>query len=667
LEFWRFQTIDKPNYFLLEGEYNYFLVGLSILISGLAAYALLFILERIWNTHSGSTIRLWKGLGSAVFGLGVWAMHFTGMLAFMLHIDMSYNIPITLLSVVPPMLGAFVACSILATKTFTFINIQLSALCLALGIGSMHFLGMEAMQIDGEMTYDFALFVASIACAHLLAVIAIYLVVHFYNSTSHKFLPKLLSALIMGLSIAGMHYVAMIAVQFHADNNVLLASQDMSNNAVMFGLMIATIVFIIVAITIFVAIVDKRMQATESLLQASVTREQDIVENLADGLIVIDQDGMIDSVNFMGLKMFDYEQLSLQNCRITQLMPSFDFLQLSSSMNSSEESAHTIVMDGVKRDEQYFPVEVNFSAKAMQVGGKSLFHCVVRDISRRVQLEEQLQQAKKLESIGQLAAGIAHEINTPTQYVSDNTTFIKDASQTCLSIIASAQLIIDSNNDKDKQENIEKLRALMKAGDIDFISNEIPLAIDQSLEGLQRISKIVGAMKSFSHSSNNAMQQVDIAAAIESTAIVARGEWRYVAELKMTFDDLLPLVTCFRDQINQVVLNFIVNAAHAIQSIFCESGHPLGLISSSATQEHDNLVISIADNGIGMSKEVQQRIFDPFFTTKGVGKGTGQGLSLAYHVIVETHKGQILVDSTPDVHTTFKIILPLTEPEQKIA
>ncbi|GAC20456.1 MHYT domain-containing protein [Paraglaciecola arctica] len=659
MEFWRFKTINLDNHFLLEGEYNFFLVGLSVLISSFAAYALLVILERIWHTQAKYTIQLWRIFGSVVFGLGVWAMHFTGMLAFMLPLnEMAYHIPVTILSVAPPMLGAFIASGILAKQQFTFLNMQLSALSLALGIGSMHFLGMEAMLVNAIMTYDLGLFIASIGSAHLFAIIAIYLIVYIHNAKTHKLTHKLISAFIMGLSIASMHYVAMAAVNFYADNNTLLSSQHM-NNMVFFGLMITTVVFFIVATTILGSIVDHRMQATELLLQASVTREKDIVEHLADGLIILDQDGNIDSINPMGIKMFGYENQSLDGCQIKQLMPALDFQHLSRQGKDIQNLGQNFVVEGIKSNKQPFPIEVNFSAMSMQVKDKNLFNCVIRDVSQRVMLEGQLRQAQKLESIGQLAAGIAHEINTPTQYVSDNTSFLKNASQTCLEIVSATQELLNSNNDTEQQQYIEKLRSLIDNGDIDFIREEMPLAIEQSLEGLQRITKIVGAMKSFSHSSDDTMQQVDINEAIESTIIVARSEWRYVAELDTKFDKSLPLVTCLRDGLNQVILNFIVNAAHAIEARYGKSEIHTGLITIVTEQEQDNIVITITDNGTGMSEEIQKRIFDPFFTTKGVGKGTGQGLSLAYSVIVETHKGKILIDSTENVGTTFKIILPI--------
>ena len=661
MEFWRFKTLDLNNHFLLEGEYNYLLVGLSVLISSFAAYALLVILQRIWHTQASSTIQLWRIFGSVVFGLGVWAMHFTGMLAFMLPLNnMTYNIPVTILSVAPPMLGAFIATGILTKQQFSFLNMQLSALSLALGIGCMHFLGMEAMLVNAVMTYDLGLFIASIGSAHLFAVIAIYLIVYIHKANSNKLTPKLISGFVMGLSIASMHYVAMAAVSFYADNNTILTPQHMSD-VLFFGLMITAVAFIIVANTILGTIVDHRMQATELLLRVSVTREKDIVEHLADGLIIVDQDGNIDSINPIGLKMFAYENQSLNGCQIKQLMPALDFITLSKQGDDVNNLGQNFVVEGIKRNKLPFPIEVNFSAMSMQIEGRNLFTCVVRDISQRVKLEGQLRQALKLESIGQLAAGIAHEINTPTQYVSDNTSFLKNASQTCLSIISAAQTLLDSKTETEQRQNIETLRSLIDAGDIDFIREEMPLAIEQSLEGLQRITKIVGAMKSFSHSSDDIMQQVDINEAIESTIIVARSEWRYVAELDTKFDKSLPLVTCLRDGLNQVILNFIVNAAHAIEAREDKNEIHSGLITIATEQDQDNIVILISDNGIGMSEEIQKRIFDPFFTTKGVGKGTGQGLSLAYSVIVETHKGKILLDSSPGVGTTFKIILPINQ------
>ena len=292
-----------------------------------------------------------------------------------------------------------------------------------------------------------------------------------------------------------------------------------------------------------------------------------------------------------------------------------------------------------------------------------LFNVVIRDITQRLMLEDQLRQAQKMESIGQLAAGIAHEINTPTQYVSDNIFFLKGASETGISVMKTVHALLNSKDEAEQAVIRAELEALMKGEDIEFLIDEMPVAFDQSVEGLQRIAKIVGAMKSFSHSGDEKMHKVDLKEAISSTITVARGEWRYVADLEAEFSEDVPLVTCSRDEVNQVVLNFIVNAAHAVEEKFGRERMEKGLIQVRVYPADDTVVIEITDNGTGMSKEVCKRIFEPFFTTKPPGKGTGQGLSLAYAVIIEKHKGQILVNSEIGLGTTFKIVLPVEHPQ----
>ncbi|WP_374144837.1 MHYT domain-containing protein [Vibrio sp. NTOU-M3] len=617
----------------------------------------------MWYSNAAQTIKLWKLFGSVVFGLGVWAMHFTGMLAFMLPLPMSYHTGMTALSFLPPMVGAFFAFQILYHQTFSFWEIQLSALCLALGIGSMHYLGMEAMQMDALMVYDLGWFIFSIVVAHLFAMIAIFLIKAQHHFRSDNVQKRIFIATIMGLSVAGMHYTAMGAVDFYQYIDIgIESSQEHMSNAHYIALIVAFFVFLIVATTIFCSIVDSRLQQAESTIEESITREKDIVNNLADGLIIVDETGVIDSINFMGLKMFDYLDHQASGLNIKTLMPTFNMHSFHDHTHQEIEHSNNITIKGVKNGGKSFPIEVSLSNMSIRSDDKRLFNCVIRDISKRVELENQLRQAQKLESMGQLAAGIAHEINTPTQYVSDNTIFLKDAFSTCLSTIQQIKSITENVTKESCQNCQNDIKTVIESSDLDFISEEIPLALDQSLEGLQRISKIVKAMKSFSHSNNNEMQQVDLAEAIESTITIARGEWRYVAELQTNFDNSLPTIPCFRDEFNQVILNFVINAAHAIEEKFGSENignAQQGKITISTSLEPNFAVITIEDNGTGIPDGIKNRIFDPFFTTKEVGKGTGQGLNLAYSIIVELHKGVILTDTTVGEGTKFTIKLPI--------
>ena len=287
------------------------------------------------------------------------------------------------------------------------------------------------------------------------------------------------------------------------------------------------------------------------------------------------------------------------------------------------------------------------------------FLLVAQDITERKILESQLSQSQKLESIGQLAAGIAHEINTPTQYVGDNIRFMQDSFNDIAELLAKyRQLLAKAKLDSAFSELIADIEAAEEDADIDFVLEELPSAIRQSLEGVGRVSAIVRAMKEFSHPGVEEKSAVDINRAIESTVTVARNEWKYVADVKTDFAPDLPPVPCFAGEFNQVILNIIVNAAHAIADAVRDRGGK-GLITISTRRDGDWVEIRISDTGTGIPETARPRIFDPFFTTKEVGRGTGQGLAISHSVIVEKHKGTISFETEMGKGTTFIIRLPL--------
>jgi PAS domain S-box-containing protein len=289
------------------------------------------------------------------------------------------------------------------------------------------------------------------------------------------------------------------------------------------------------------------------------------------------------------------------------------------------------------------------SGQAMRVVGTLV------DIHESTLVQMQAANASKLESIGELAAGIAHEINTPTQYVGDNVRFLGDsfrAIEECLTVLG-AFLDGQANAPGGRQ-----VRERLDAADLPYLQEEIPRAIAQSLDGIDRIARIVGAMKEFSHPGQE-RTPTDLNHAIANTITVATNEWKYVARVQTQLDSSLPTVPVVPGEFNQVVLNIIVNAAHAIGEMRGTNSAHLGLIRVTTRQVGGWAEIQIADDGCGMPAHIQQKIFDPFFTTKAVGKGTGQGLSIAHNVIVKKHQGTLSVQSEPGHGTTFTIRIPL--------
>ncbi len=286
------------------------------------------------------------------------------------------------------------------------------------------------------------------------------------------------------------------------------------------------------------------------------------------------------------------------------------------------------------------------------------------DVTDRELLGQQLRQAQKLEAIGQLAAGIAHEINTPIQYVGDNTRFLQESWPSFHALLAiTREMQQEATPGPISPQTLERLDALAQGADFEYLQTEIPHAIEQSLEGILRVAKIVRAMKEFSHPGSEEKKPIDINQAIETTITVAHNEWKYVADLETNFAPDLPLVLCHAGEFNQVILNLLVNAAQAIAQALGGGSQAKGKIVVSTVRVQDWAEISISDTGAGIPEAVRSRIFEPFFTTKPVGKGTGQGLALAHTAIVRRHGGKIWFDSELGKGTTFHIRIPFAKPE----
>jgi len=282
------------------------------------------------------------------------------------------------------------------------------------------------------------------------------------------------------------------------------------------------------------------------------------------------------------------------------------------------------------------------------------------DVTERMGLELQLRQAQKLEAIGQLAAGIAHEINTPTQFVGHNIRFLKDSWDSIADFLNFCGTVqAECATGPVPPEHLQQFSELHQKCDLEYLLKHIPDAIDNSLEGVSRVAKIVKGFKEFSHPGSEGKRVINLNQAIETTISVSRHEWKYCADLVTAFDADLPLVPCLVGEFNQVILNLIINSSHAIGSVVEKNGQGKGTITISTRRDGEWARIAVADTGAGIPVEIRSRVFEPFFTTKEVGKGTGQGLALAHAAIVNRHHGQLWFESELGQGTTFFIRLPL--------
>lgn len=278
----------------------------------------------------------------------------------------------------------------------------------------------------------------------------------------------------------------------------------------------------------------------------------------------------------------------------------------------------------------------------------SLF--AIRDVTDVHRMEQDLRQAQRLEAIGRLAAGIAHEINTPIQFIGDNASFLARAFADVSAYLSLCEERIPAGNERDA------LAAHKDELDVVFIQEQAPVAAANISAGVERVAKIVSAMKSYAHPGDAKKSLADINRALETTIAVATNEWKQVAKVVTQFGEV-PSVPCRLGELNQVFLNLLVNAAHAIGARTSTEGE--GQITIRTYVENEMLVVAMADNGTGIPEDIRDRVFDPFFTTKEVGRGTGQGLALARRVVVDQHGGQLDFATEVGKGTTFFVRLPL--------
>ena len=399
-----------------------------------------------------------------------------------------------------------------------------------------------------------------------------------------------------------------------------------------------------------------------------------IFESAAEGIVCYDHLGIIVSVNRSARHIFRSEDL-VGSALGQWFDPACDFQSVIFPPRVFAWEAADSVDDRCPADTpnpqsievrcqrssgEIFTAEI--AASRLDTSDASHFTILIRDLTKRQLLEARLRQAQKMESIGQLAAGIAHEINTPIQYVGDNTRFVQEACDDLTEVLLACQHLIQvADSGEDVQLATQNLKARFESTEVDYLIEEVPAAIRQTLDGVERVSNIVRAMKEFAHPGSSEMTLIDISHSISNTLMVARNEWKYVADVETEFDPSLGPVPCLPGELNQVLLNIIVNAAHAIGESLgsAREGKGKGKIRITTHLHPPFAVIRIADTGIGIPTDQIPKIFNHFYTTKAIGKGTGQGLAIAHAVIVEKHSGSIAVESEVGVGTTFVLSIPL--------
>jgi two-component system, NtrC family, sensor kinase len=394
-----------------------------------------------------------------------------------------------------------------------------------------------------------------------------------------------------------------------------------------------------------------RLRAGRRVLEFE-SRHRHIAESASEAIVTLDETNRICFANCAAGSIFGYARTDLLGLRFTDLVPDFEeqFRAARSRRDRDDgdnRSPELIEIMGKHHEGRSIALEASFSEIGHNTR-KRVLTAVIRDVTERRRMEFEKAQTQKLESIGQLAAGVAHEMNTPIQYIGDNLRFVLDSWNT-----------VFPADDPD----IGCSLPFEQPVDFAYLKREVPSALSQALDGVQHLAGIVRAMKEFAHPGAVEMVPADINHLIETTIQVSKNHWKYVADLKTDLDPGLPLVPCLPGELSQVFLNLLVNAADAITEALKDRPGKKGTIDVTTRASGSFAEIRISDSGTGIRADIQSKIYDPFFTTKEVGRGSGQGLTLAHATVVKKHHGSLDFETALGAGTTFVVRLPLSPQE----
>jgi PAS domain S-box-containing protein len=395
----------------------------------------------------------------------------------------------------------------------------------------------------------------------------------------------------------------------------------------------------------------------------------DVTNSMSEGFVVLDNQGNVRFTNPESEWLLGWDSDEMLGHRFTEVVHA----DRKPVTEDSVESAIALTLqDGITRagfDDVFFhkegrEVDVAFSVSPLIREKESGVVVNFSDISERKRvdeerrnLERQLNQTHKMEAVGQLAGGIAHEINTPIQYIGDNLRFIREAQEDMDGLLKTYSALLQKAADyPELKTEVAKVRESIESIDLEYLQQETVNAVEQSITGATQVGQIVLAMKEFAHPGSKQMAPADLNRIINNVVAVCKNEWKYVADTELKLSESLPEIKCLGGEISQVLLNMIVNAAHAIEAAKLPQK---GRITITTLHNGNCVEVRVADTGTGIPEDIREYVFNPFFTTKDVGRGTGQGLAIAQDIVVVKHHGKLFFETEEGVGTTFVMRLPL--------
>jgi PAS domain S-box-containing protein len=616
--------------------------------------------------------------GAFAMGGGIWSMHYIGMLAFQLTVPVFYDLPLVALSLLAAMLSSAAALYVVSRDTMRIPALATGSIVMGAGIAAMHYIGMAAMRLPATSRWNVGIVATSVVIAVVVSCVALWLAFRLRSEERLLAPRKLASAALMGAAIACMHYTGMAAAEFHMAPMRADTTHAVSVSALgVAGISVVT--FLVLTLALLTSVMDRRITSQNLVFLEGEARHRQLIERSLAGIYWCSLDGHIVDCNEACARILGFDS--------RDALLSADASELHVDMATRDRFIADLLATGRVPDFESqlrrrdgSPVWVLENATLLeQHAGTRLIEGTMLDITARRRAEDELRGTEqrlraeikererievalllkqRLESVGQLAAGIAHEINTPVQFVSDSVHFVRDVVTDYATLIAAYQQVVDAVlADAPAAELAALARASESAIDLTYLLDNSPRAIDRAIEGLDRIATIVRSMKEFAHPDQQEMSQLDFNRAVLTTLEVARNEYKYVADIHTELGEL-PLVKCYAGEINQVVLNLVVNAAHAIADAGTAT-RARGLITIGTHLEANDVVLEITDTGCGIPDEIRERIFDPFFTTKEVGRGTGQGLAISRSIVVDKHAGSLAVTSVVGEGSRFVVRLPV--------
>ena len=633
----------------LVGSYDPLLVAVSILMASLAAYAALGLAGRIAVAETSGARRLWLVAGAIAMGIGIWAMHFIGMLAFRLPVTVAYDLGTTLLSVAPAVVASCVVLYVTSRSTIRRLQLVPAGALMGLGIGAMHYTGMAAMRMAADMFYDPLLFAGSIVVAFVLATTALYL--HFlvgHGAKTDDQRTRLGAALTMGLAVAGMHYTAMAAAYFFPTGGHPASSGALQ--PMLLAILVGVAAVLVLALAIFVVVVDGRLKAAALSVRTSRSRMMQAIESVSEGFCLYDADDRLVLCNSR------YRELNRDGDHEVVLGETFEQIIRRAAEKGLITAANGRVDEwlaarlaehrqptGPRVQQRSNGRWVQINEQKTEDGGTVAIFTDITELKRaELDLSEalenlkatqaQLIQSERMAALGQLTTGIAHEMNTPIGVVNSTVDNFDRCVNKIVEAVEKSRTLDEVKSDQNFQRCVDLIR-----------SNSRTIS-----EASDRIAKIVHGLKTFS-AEDSSQESANVADCVERSLALVQHRVREGITVDKKLGDV-PLIPCSPAELNQVLLTLLTNAVQAVRG--------QGKVMVETARDELWARIRISDTGAGIPKERLKGLFDLSFTRKGTRVGVGMGLPSAYNVI-QRCGGEISVSSEVGKGSVFTVTLPL--------